>query len=331
MTHVTFKAFQVEEISENKYRGRIVDKCLDDLPSGEVLIRVKYSSLNFKDALSASGNKGVTKSYPHTPGIDAAGVIVTSDDKSFLPGMEVIVSCYDLGMNTAGGFAEYIRVPAAWVMKCPQGVSLKESMIYGTAGFTAALSVEKLLKNNVSPDKGKVLVTGATGGVGSIAVSILVKIGFAVCAVSGKPEQEKFLRDLGVKKIISREDAVDAKNRALLKPKWAGVVDTVGGPILTTCVKSTKYGGAVTCCGNVASPELLLTVYPFILRGVSLIGIDAAQCPMEDRQKVWEKLAGSWKLDSVEDLATFISLEELGDTIDLMLDGKVKGRTVLCF
>lgn len=330
MTLKIFKAFQVEEISENKYAGKIVSRAISDLPEGDVLVRVHYSSLNYKDALSASGNKGVTKLYPHTPGIDAAGVVVSSTHSAFQPGTEVIVSCYGLGMKTAGGFGEYIRVPAAWVMKCPQGISLKESMIYGTAGFTAALSVEKLLGNGVHPEQGRVLVTGATGGVGSVAVAILAQNGFSVSAVSGKSDQGSFLHKLGADRIISREKAIDPKNRALLKPQWAGVVDTVGGPILAASLKGTKYGGTVTCCGNVASPDLSLTVYPFILRAVSLIGIDAAECPMNVREKVWEKLADSWRINALNDLAQYITLEELAAHIDLMLHGKIKGRVVLC-
>ncbi len=244
--------------------------------------------------------------------------------------MKVIVSCYGFGTKVAGGFGEYVRVPAAWVMKCPSGISLKESMVYGTAGFTAALSVKKLLAAGVNPEQGKVLVTGATGGVGSVAVAMLAKEGFKVSAVSGKPDQEEFLRRLGAQALISREKAIDLKDRALLKGQWAGVIDTVGGPILATAIKGTKYGGTVTCCGNVASPELVLTVYPFILRGVSLVGIDAAECPMEVRQEVWQKISGPWKLDCLEELATFITLDELGNYIEQILKGKVKGRVVLC-
>lgn len=329
MEAIQFRAFQVQETEDREYIRSIVTRTTAELPAGEVLVRVLYSSLNYKDALSARGNRGVTRRYPHTPGIDAAGVVAHSEVAEFSAGDHVIVSCYDLGMNTAGGFGEYIRVPAAWVMALPAGFSPLESMIYGTAGFTAALSVSRLLEYGVGPGQGRVLVTGATGGVGSVAVALLAHAGFEVTAVSGKPEQADFLQKLGASRMISREEATDTKNRALLKGQWAGVVDTVGGPILATALKSTRYGGAVTCCGNVASPELSLTVYPFILRGVSLIGIDAAECPMESRKRVWAKIAGPWKLDFLLDMATTISLAELEGKISDMLMGKVKGRVVL--
>ncbi len=329
MDTTTFRALVVEETGDKQYIRRITTRTTDELPAGEVLVRVHYSSLNYKDALSAIGNRGVTRRYPHTPGIDAAGVVAESVLPELPPGTPVIVSCYDLGMNTPGGFGEYIRVPAAWVMPCPVGLSLKESMVYGTAGFTAALSVERLLNHGLHPEQGRVLVSGATGGVGSVAVALLARQGFAVTAVSGKADQHDFLHSLGAERIITRQAATDTKNRILLKEQWAGVVDTVGGPILATALKGTKYGGAVTCCGNVAAPNLELTVYPFILRGVALLGIDAAKCDMALRRRVWDKLAGSWKLDQLADLAETISLAELDQFIDKMLQGRVKGRVVL--
>jgi len=325
----TFRALVVEENGDNKYLRRITTRTTAALPAGEVLVRVHYSSLNYKDALSASGNRGVTRRYPHTPGIDAAGVVVESLQSELQPGTPVIVSCYDLGMNTPGGFGGYIRVPAAWVLPCPEKLTLKESMIYGTAGFTAALSVERLLNQGLHPDLGRVLVTGATGGVGSMAVALLARQGYSITAVSGKADQHDFLYSLGAERIISRQAAIDAKNRALLKEQWAGVVDTVGGPILATAIKSTKYGGAVTCCGNVADPNLELTVYPFILRGVALLGIDAAKCDMALRRLIWAKLAGPWKLDQLAGLAETISLTELDHAIDEMLQGRIRGRIVV--
>jgi len=324
-----FKALVAEQNAEGVFIRRIQKKQIEDLPAGEVLVRVLYSSLNYKDALSASGNRGVTRNYPHTPGIDAAGVVEESTDNSFRPGDEVIVSCYDLGMNTPGGFGQYIRVPAKWVMLLPDNLGLKESMIYGTAGFTAANSVFRLVEYGVRPDNGKILVTGATGGVGSISVAILSKIGYQVAAVTGKMDQQQFLLALGATEIVPREKALDSSGRMMLKAKWAGVIDTVGGDILATAIKSTKYGGAVTCCGNVASPDLALNVYPFILRGVSLIGIDSASCPMDFRVPIWEKMAGEWKPPSFESLAIEISLEELDRYIETMLQGKQHGRVVV--
>jgi putative YhdH/YhfP family quinone oxidoreductase len=220
-------------------------------------------------------------------------------------------------------------VPAAWVLPLPAGLSLRESMIYGTAGFTAAQCVSRLIDHPVLPAQGKILVTGATGGVGSMAVAILAQSGYQVAAVTGKPEQAQFLADLGAREIVPREKAVDTSERMLLKGKWAGVVDTVGGPILATAIKSTRYGGAVTCCGNAASPDLPLNVYPFILRGISLIGIDSAECAMEARVAVWNKIAGQWRLSGLERFVTEISLPELDRHIELILQGRISGRIIL--
>ncbi len=325
----TFQAMVVTQTAPDQFQRAIVTRNLSDLPAGEVLVRVRYSSLNYKDGLSASGNRGVTRRYPHTPGIDAAGEVLESSSPDISTGDPVIVSCYDLGMNTSGGFAQYIRVPAKWVMPLPAGLSLRESMIYGTAGFTAAQSVDRLQRHPVLPEQGKILVTGATGGVGSMAVAILALSGFTVTAATGKPDQVQFLRDLGAQEIIPREDSIDRSNRMLLKEKWGGVIDTVGGEMLATAIKSTRYGGAITCCGNTASPDLPLNVYPFILRGVSLIGIDSAECPMAVRIPIWQKIATTWRLPTLERVATEISLKELDQQIESILQGKQRGRVIL--
>ncbi|MGM0415068.1 MAG: YhdH/YhfP family quinone oxidoreductase, partial [Bacillota bacterium] len=274
MENKKFRALEIKEV-DNEYVRNIIEKEISELPEGDLLIRVKYSSLNYKDALSAIGNKGVTKEYPHTPGIDAAGIVVEDKSNNFQEGDRVIVTGYDLGMNTAGGFAEYIRVPAEWAVKLPENLSLKESMTYGTAGFTAALSVHKLLTAG-TPGK-NILVTGPSGGVGSFACSILAKKGYEITAATGKTEAKEYFQNLGVSEIISRSEVDDDSGRMLLKEKWDGVIDTVGGNMLATAIKSTKYAGAITCCGNVASGDLPLNVYPFILRGVSLLGIDSVQ------------------------------------------------------
>jgi acrylyl-CoA reductase (NADPH) len=329
MTPENYSALVVDKTADDRFVRSIKEKEIKDLPAHEVLIQVHYSSLNYKDALSATGNKGVTRRYPHTPGIDAAGIVAASSVDGFQPGDEVIACCYDLGMNTPGGFGQYIRVPAAWVLKVPSGLSLRESMIYGTAGFTAAQCVLRLAEHQSGPAGGKILVTGATGGVGSMAVGILARMGYQVSAVTGKPEAAEFLRELGAAEVIAREQAIDTKGRALLREKWAGVVDTVGGEMLATAIKSTRYGGVVTCCGNVAGAELPLTVYPFILRGVTLIGIDSAECSMAIRQRVWQKLAGEWKLPGLDGMAAEISLHELDRHIELILAGKEKGRVVV--
>ncbi|NTV47670.1 MAG: YhdH/YhfP family quinone oxidoreductase, partial [Chlorobiales bacterium] len=294
MLQRSFKAMVVTELPDNKFVRQISERSVDDLPQGDVLIKVNYSSLNYKDALSATGNKGVTRKYPHTPGIDAAGVVEESASKAFSLGDEVVVTGYDLGMNTSGGFGQYIRVPAGWVVPRPDGLSLRECMAYGTAGFTAAQCVKKLVDSGLTPDQGEVLVTGSTGGVGSVAVGILAKLGFTVVAVTGKEDQKPFLQYLGATSIMSRAEASDESGRPLLKARWAGVVDTVGGNILSTAIKSTQQHGTITCCGNAASPDLPLTVFPFILRGVALLGVDSANCPMPARLKIWEKLATDW-------------------------------------
>ncbi|QTA82884.1 Putative quinone oxidoreductase, YhdH/YhfP family [Desulfonema limicola] len=328
MENKKFKAMLVEETGERIFSRKITQRSLDELPQGEVLVKVLNSSLNYKDALSASGNKGVTRKFPHTPGIDAAGIVEQSVISDFKPGDKVIVTSYDLGMNTPGGFGEYIRVPGAWVVKLPDNLSIKESMVYGTAGFTAGMSVW-YLSQIVKPDKGDILVTGATGGVGSLAVAILSKCGYSVTAVTGKMSEKQFLFDLGAKAVIDRNQASDTSGKPLLKARWAGVVDTVGGDILASAVKSTDQYGVVTCCGNAASPDLPLNVFPFILRGVSLIGIDSQNCPMDTRVQIWEKLAGDWKLSDMDSISKTISLDELDQNIELILKGQQKGRVVV--
>jgi len=329
MSEQTYRAYVVEEAEEKVFDRNIKERSINDLPEGEVLIKVNYSSLNYKDALSATGNPGVTRKFPHTPGVDASGVVEESKDDRFSVGQEVIVHGYDLGCNTWGGFGEYIRVPGDWVVTLPDGLSTRESMIYGTAGYTAAYSVQRLEEFGVTPEKGEVLVTGATGGVGSVAVAILAKIGFEVVASTGKTDQAQFLLDLGAKEVISREDAQDDSGRPLLKGRWAGVVDTVGGEILATAIKSTHPRGTVTCCGNVASADLPINVYPFILRGVSLVGIDSQDSPMPQRQNIWNRIASDWKVDQLEQLTTEITLEELDSNIELILQGKQKGRVLV--
>ncbi len=325
----TFKALVVRESPEGQFVRQVEERGLNDLPAGEVLIAVRYSSLNYKDALSAIGNPGVTKSYPHTPGIDAAGVVVDSASDAFRPGDEVIVTGYDLGMNTAGGFSEYIRVPAGWIVPRPESLSLRECMLYGTAGFTAAMSVYRLERYGVTPDQGDILVTGATGGVGSLAVAILALEGYRVVAGTGKPDQAPYLQALGAADVVHRNELLDPSGRALLRGRWAGAVDTVGGEFLATAIKSTRYRGAVTTCGNVASDKLQLTVYPFILRGISLLGIDSANCPMPMRLELWQKLAHEWRLPQLERIASECTLAELDGKIEAILSGQQRGRVVV--
>lgn len=324
-----FKALRVEETAENAYVSSIVEASVDDLPEGEVLIEVHYSSINFKDALSANGNKGVTREYPHTPGIDAAGIVASSTASGITEGDEVIVIGYDLGMNTAGAFGQYIRVPAAWVIPKPAGLSLKESMILGTAGFTAALCVEKLIINDVRPDSGKVLVTGATGGVGIVAVALLAKLGYTVVASTGKASEHELLKSMGADEIIDRSELSEPNRRPMLRPQWAGAVDVVGGDTLFNVVKSLNYGGSVACCGLVQSPSFDASVLPFILRGVNLLGVDSVELPLERKIAVWSKLADSWKLPSLLTMCNDIDFDELIESLDIVYKGNAAGRYVL--
>ena len=322
-----YKALVVEE-KDGDYIRSVQTREIRDLPKGEVLIRVAYSSLNYKDALSANGNKGVTKDYPHTPGIDAAGTVVASDTSRFQPGDEVIVTSYDLGMNTPGGFGEYIRVPADWIVKLPENLSLKESMIIGTAGLTAAISVMRF-SEVVQPEEGPVLVSGATGGVGSWSVALLSASGYEVAALTGKEKEAAYLKDLGANEVLLRKDFEAEDRRPMLSAKFAGGIDTAGGTILENMIKSTAPFGAITCCGNVAGAKLNLTVFPFILRGISLIGISSQNYPMKYRIPAWEKMAGEWKSEKMLKACREISLEELDDAFEKILKGALKGRIVV--
>lgn len=327
MENIKYNALLVFE-KDGNYIQEVKELNIDDLPINDVLIRVHYSSLNYKDALSAIGNKGVTKNYPHTPGIDAAGIVVSSESKSFTEGEKVIVSGYDLGMNTSGGFGQYIRVPAEWVVKLPENLSLKEAMIIGTAGFTAGISYSRL-SELVKPENGKIIVSGATGGVGSVALSILNKMSYDTVAVSGKETEFPFLEGLGAKEIISRNDFLALDKKPILSSKYAGGIDTVGGPILENILKSLNPLGVVTTCGSVSSTELYISVFPFILRGISLIGISAQNYPMELRAKLWQKLASDWKPENLLNIYNEITLNELPEAISLILKGKLKGRTIV--
>lgn len=318
-----------EQAADGSFTRTLRRVPMSELPRGEVLVRVLYSSLNYKDALSATGHRGVTRRYPHTPGIDAAGVVEESAAPEFRRGDEVIVTGYDLGMNTAGGYGQRIRVPAEWVVPQPRGLSLRESMILGTAGFTAALSLQRLQAHGITPESGEVLVTGATGGVGSIAVAILAHTGYKVVAATGKPEEHAFLTMLGAAEILARDKLLGPSAHALLPGRWAGVVDTVGGEILANAIKSTKPHGALTCCGLVAAADLHTTVYPFILRGVALLGVDSVNTPMPLRRALWQKLAGEWKLSDLERLATERTLETLEPEIARILEGKQRGRVLV--
>lgn len=325
----SFKALQAGETANGSFETRVVARDISELPAGDVLIRVRYSSLNYKDALSASGNRGVTRSYPHTPGIDAAGTVVESSVADFSEGDEVIVTGYDLGMNTAGGFGQFIRVPASWIIKRPAGLSLREAMALGTAGLTAALCVDKLEQAGLEPVAAPILVTGATGGVGSIAVALLSRLGYNVHAVTGKVDQADFLTRLGAKQIVERSALQAGSEKPLLKEQWAGAIDTVGGDILFNVVKSLQRGASVSCCGLTAGTGFQGSVLPFILRGVNLLGVDSVEIPLVVKASMWDKLSVQWKLPNLDDLVQEISLEELPAAIARMLAGKQAGRLLV--
>ena len=325
----TYKAFEVREETEKNFVGTIVEKSALELAEGSVSIEVCYSSVNYKDALSASGSKAVTREYPHVPGIDAAGTVLASTDSNFAVGDEVVVTGYDLGMNTAGGFGQQVTVPGGWVTKLPVGLSLRDSMVLGTAGLTAGLCVNKLLLNGITPEAGKVLVTGATGGVGIIACALLVKLGFEVVASTGKLAETAKLTALGVSEVISREAFSEENPRPMLKESYAAAVDVAGGTTLVNVIKSLSYGGSVAACGLVDSPALSATVLPFILRGVNLLGVDSVELPLAQKQQVWNLFANEWALTDIDSLAETIVLAELPSVLATVLAGCAIGRYVL--
>ena len=315
---------------DDQFTVNIQQLSLDDLPQGEVLIRVHYSGVNYKDSLAAIPNGNIVSSYPIVPGIDMAGVVVSSEDSRFKEGDEVIATSYGIGVSQSGGYSQFARVPAEWIVPLPDGLTMKEAMIVGTAGFTAALSVLRLEENNLTPGQGSVLVTGATGGVGSFAVSILSKLGYSVEASTGKESEHGYLKAIGAATIVSREDVYDGKLRALGKQKWSGAVDPVGGEPLASVLSQIKYGGAVAVSGLTAGTSLPATVFPFILRGVNLLGIDSVNCPMDTRLKVWHRLATDFKLEDLEQLVQQeITLKELPDVLPTLLKGEARGRTIV--
>ncbi|WP_339171635.1 acryloyl-CoA reductase [Solibacillus sp. FSL R5-0691] len=323
-----FKALVVN--NEEQFIVDVKELSLNDLPDGDVLLKVEYSSINYKDSLAAIPDGNIVKSYPFVPGIDLAGTVISSENPQFKEGDKVIATSYEIGVTHFGGYSEYARIPSEWLVPLPEGLSLKEAMVIGTAGFTAALSVQRLEENNVTPDKGKVLVTGATGGVGSFAVSILSKLGYEVEASTGKESEHEFLKSLGATSIVPREEVYDGKVRALGKQKWAAAVDPVGGEPLASLLSQIQYGGSVAVSGLTAGTKLPSTVFPFILRGVNLLGIDSVYCPMDTRLKVWNRLAADFKPANLEQLIQQeISLEQLPEALPTLLKGQAKGRTIV--
>jgi putative YhdH/YhfP family quinone oxidoreductase len=324
-----FRCFVVQKDQAGTLQRRVAERATDDLPPGQVLIRVRFSSVNYKDALAAEAHPGVVRQLPHVPGIDAAGIVESDASGRFSPGQEVIVTSYGLGAEQWGGWSQYIRVPAEWVVPRPENLSLREAMILGTAGFTAAQCVQALLTNGVAPAGGEIVVTGATGGVGCLAVMILAQLGFTVAAVTGKPEQEARLRSWGASRVIDRQEVSSDSPKPLLAGRWAGAIDTVGGQTLATILRETRNYGVVAACGLVGGTDLNLTVYPFILRGVILAGISSQSLPLDKRLAFWHKLAGPWKPRQLEEAAATIGLEGLEDAVQRILKGQVMGRTVV--
>lgn len=323
------KAFVVEKIGDREFSADVREVSIPKCEENEVVIKVTYSSLNYKDALSSVGNPGVTRKFPHTTGIDVAGTVYESSSSIFKEGERVLVTGYDMGMNTNGGHADYVKVPATWVARTPDAITDKEIMTFGTAGLTAALSVNELIENGIKPESGEILVTGATGGVGSIAVSILSKIGYKVVAISGKADRVEYLKKIGANDVILRNDFNEQAAKPMMGEKYAGVVDTVGGEVLANALKYIKYDGVATCCGLTSSHELNTNVFPFILRGVRLIGIDSVECKLEKKQAAWEKVATKWKIDTLNSITNEIGLDEIKKAYDLLLAGRAVGRYVV--
>ncbi len=326
----TFKALEASE-ENGRFKLSVIEKKLEDLPKGDLLIKVEYSSLNYKDAMSASGIPGVTRNYPHTPGIDATGEIVESEVGDFKEGDKVIVTGYDLGMNTSGGFGEYIRVPAGWAIHLPKGLSTKHSMSLGTAGLTAGLSIHALdnFREYLGFKDTKSVVTGSTGGVGSLAVMLLSKLGSEVTAVTGKKDKSDFLSLIGASNILSREELVETTKKPIGKSLWDLGVDVVSGETLSLLLTSLSPGGAVACSGLVGGPSFESSIFPFILRGNALIGIDSVEIPLKEKAHIWEHFASDWVLDHLDEITKEVSLVDLEAEIQSILSGSQVGRVLV--
>ena len=324
----TFKAFRV--FSENdRIAGRLVDATLEELSAGEVVFKAAYSSVNYKDALAATGTGGkIIRKYPLIGGIDAAGVVVSSADARFKPGDEVICTSYDFGVAHDGGYAAMCRVPAEWVVPLPRGLTLFESMALGTAGYTAGLAMELLELNGLAPTRGKVLVNGATGGVATLAIDMLAGLGYSVTAVTGKDAEHPFLQKIGAAEVLSRHK-LEMGTRPLEKTLWAAAFDSVGGESLAWLTRTMQQAGLIASFGNAGGIELKTTVLPFILRGVRLIGVDSGYTPMPLRRKVWGRLAADLKPRHLNDIAHLIQLEAVPEYFDRMLKGQIRGRAVV--
>lgn len=325
----SFRCYQINKNEEKEISADLVSVPYNNLPAGDVTIRVIYSSVNYKDALAATGHPGVVRHFPHVPGIDAAGFVVESKSDQFQAGDPVVVTSYELGVERWGGWSEMIRVQPEWIVPLPKGLSLKEAMILGTAGLTAAMCVNSLIHHHITPDAGNILVTGASGGVGSFALSLLKRCGYQVTAVSGKPALHQRLVDLGADKVIDRLEIDLSSDKPLLKGHWAAAIDTVGGSLLSHVIRSIQPHGCVAACGNAGGTQLDLTVFPFIIRGVTLDGIDSSRYPIERRTALWQKLATDWKLPDLESRVKVITLEQVAETVEKLLNRTHQERTII--
>jgi len=324
----TFTALLTKELEGGKFETALSQVPLKFLTSHEVSIQVHYSSLNYKDALSASGHKGITKNFPHIPGIDAAGTVICDTSQQFQVGQEVLVTGFDLGMNTNGGLSERISVPAQWVLPIPENLGLKKAMELGTAGLTAGLAVQALQENRVQPDSGEIIVSGATGGVGMLSILLLKKLGYEVIALTGKAEASEFLLQLGAKKVMLRQDFLEDQKRAIYPMQFAGAIDTLGGEVLVKIIKSLKHSAAVAACGMASGTELNLQIYPFILRGTRLLGIYSADATPEMKAHIWQKFAHDWSIDC-SSIVKEITLKEAPLELSNMLLGASFGRKLV--
>lgn len=325
-----FRAWMVDR-AQDDFSMELKELTVNDLPAGEVLVRVEYSGVNYKDGLASIPDGRVVESYPMVPGIDLAGRVVESKDDRLREGQEVIVASAELGVSHFGGYGEYARVPSDWIVPLPAGLTLKEAMVLGTAGFTAAMSVQRMEENGLSPEKGPVLVTGATGGVGSTAVAMLAQTGYTVAASTGKTDADAFLRDLGATEILRREEVKPDPRRPLAKARWAGAVDPVGGETLSYLLSTTRFGGSVAVSGLTGGVAFSSTVFPFILRGINLLGIDSAHISNDDRRRIWGRLATDLKPRALlEQIQTAeVTLEELPQALASILKGEICGRTLV--
>lgn len=325
----TFEALLIERDAEGRARGRLAPVAASQLDPGEVTVRVRWSSINYKDALAATGAGRIIRRFPCIGGIDLAGEVLASDDTRFRPGDEVLATSFDLGVSHHGGYAPYARVPARWVLPRPAGLTLFETMALGTAGFTAALAIQRMEDNGLAPGKGPVVVSGATGGVGGLAIDMLARLGYHVVALTGKPAEAAQLQSLGAAEVLPTASIDHAKVRALEGGQWAGAVDNVGGPILHWLLATMKQAGTVASIGNAASAELHTTVFPFILRGVSLLGVDSGYIGFPTRQRLWDRLATDLKPAHLHRITRSIGLQALPAAFDDFIQGRAKGRTVV--